>query len=227
MSNLTSDVRRVFADLVSEDGFELAVPFCHSRFVSMVRHVSEDVCAYLFVQDGRPGGADLTVDLWIAPVYCPDHSIESLVAGYKIQILSSWEIDDSVMKVACNHIKRVLPVCADFVPMIAGKLSDNTYNEVARRFFLKLMNIYSNSYKRLGNFGTIQDSVVRQLFKARSSKAFFLSLDALAAALSEEISEVASEKNEVDRRGLSEGLIELIYTHELLRRSRVRLLALQ
>jgi hypothetical protein len=225
MASLITNVRRTFADLITDDGFEVAIPFCDSRFVSMVRYVSPSLCAYLFVLDGRPGGANLTVDLWLAPPESPDHSIEALVAGYQIQILSQYDVDDDVITIAVTRVKKILPLCSQFDPIVCGNLKDATYNPTAREFYLTAKRIYEEFLEDSSSYKLVKE--VRDVIESscRSRKAFFASIESLSALLSESISELRTESDTVRRQALTESVLCMYYVHLLADRSLSRLAA--
>src|SRR4051812_27783270 len=95
MTTFERNTLGIFSPIVSTVGFREALAACSGRRVAFMSRLNDLVCAYLFVTDGRPGGANVDVDVWIAPTDFPGDSIEKLGVGIKIGIASSYEIDDA------------------------------------------------------------------------------------------------------------------------------------
>ena len=71
MATFQSNIFQVFDDLITQHRFIPVKSGAVARFASLIRRETEDVFVYVFVSDGRPGGASLDVNVWIAP---PDNA---------------------------------------------------------------------------------------------------------------------------------------------------------
>jgi len=100
---------QIFYPILSDFGFRKALSASGSRRAALVAKINNAVCAYVFVTDGRPSGASVDVDTWIAPADFPGDSIDKLGVGIKIGIASSFEIDDVFMKAAALKVSRYAP----------------------------------------------------------------------------------------------------------------------
>lgn len=124
MATFANNVFEAFESLRSEYGFLPARAACGKRFASLVRQVTEDVFAYVFVHDGRPSDANLDVDFWVAPPDTPDHSLEKLSVGYKIRIGSEYEIDDAFFNGCEKRIIHLLPCVESLCPLVLSELAN-------------------------------------------------------------------------------------------------------
>ena len=124
MGKFANAVFAAFECLQSEHRFLPARAVSGKHFASLVRQVSEDVFAYVFVHDGRPSDTNLSVDLWVAPPDIPDHSLESLYVGYKIRIGSEYDIADNFLLSCEKRIVHFLPCVERLCPYVRSELND-------------------------------------------------------------------------------------------------------
>jgi hypothetical protein len=71
--------------------------------------VDDNCFLYVFVSDGRPGGANLEVALWAAPPDSPDDALDNLNIGYRIRIGGAYEVDDTFFHNCEKRILTLLP----------------------------------------------------------------------------------------------------------------------
>lgn len=122
MATFAGKVFEAFEILQSEFRFLPAHASSGKRFASLVRQVTEDVFAYVFVHDGRPSDSSLDVDFWVAPPDTPDHSLQKLNVGYKISIGSDYEIDDAFFIGCERRIVHFLPCVEWLCPLVSSEL---------------------------------------------------------------------------------------------------------
>ncbi|MGD9644842.1 MAG: Imm25 family immunity protein [Pirellulales bacterium] len=122
MTTFADNVYEIFGPLQAQHAFVPARAASGKHFASLIRRVSEDVCAYVFVHDGRASNAHLDVDLWVAPPESPDDSLDRLYVGYKLRIGSEYDVDDAFFHGCEMRIVRLLPITTMLVPLIRDEL---------------------------------------------------------------------------------------------------------
>jgi len=115
-------VFQVFDDLVKKHRFIPVKGGAVGRFASLLRRETEDVFMYVFVSDGRPGGANLDVDVWIAPPDSADDGLDNLGVGYKIRIGSEYDVDDVFFANCQRRIVHFLACVPAIVPLVRREL---------------------------------------------------------------------------------------------------------
>jgi hypothetical protein len=122
MATFADNVFEAFSTLRSGYRFLPARVASGKRFASLVRQVTEDVFAYVFVRDERQSGANIDVDLWVAPPETPDDSLETLYVGYKIRIGSEYDIDDAFFAGCEQRVIHFLPCVDSLGPLVQSEL---------------------------------------------------------------------------------------------------------
>ena len=89
MVTFADSVYDVLSRLCENYGFAPASAMAGKHFASLVKKLSDECYAYVFVHDGRPGDGELTVTVWIAPPHTPDDGLDKLNVGYKVLIASA------------------------------------------------------------------------------------------------------------------------------------------
>lgn len=124
MASFSDSVFQIFEDLIKNHRFVRCDTNASKRFVSMIRYETEDVFVYLFVKDGRPSGANLDVDIWIAPPDEAGDGLDNLYVGYKVRIGSEYEIDDSFFINCSNRIIHFLSCVPAIAPLIIQEMKE-------------------------------------------------------------------------------------------------------
>ena len=122
MATFQSNIFQVFDDLITQHRFVPVKSGAVARFASLIRRETEDVFVYVFVSDGRPGGATLDVDVWIAPPENADDSLDNLGVGYKIRIGNEYDVDDVFFAQCQCRIVHFLPCIPAIVPLVQLEL---------------------------------------------------------------------------------------------------------
>lgn len=120
MSQFSRNVFAAFRLLQQNHRFIPATTFAGRRFASLVRAEDTDTFIYVFVQDGRPGGANMDVDLWVAPPEQPDSSLDRLGVGFRVMIASEYDVSDEFFEACQERIVRFLE-CAPVVASVVRK----------------------------------------------------------------------------------------------------------
>lgn len=89
-------------------GFAPAHIWANARFASLIKRLRENVCAYVFVSDGRAASSDLTVSLWVAPPDSPDDALDRLGVGFKIMIGGECAVDDEFFTICCKRLSLLM-----------------------------------------------------------------------------------------------------------------------
>ena len=127
MASFADNVFQVFDDLVTKHRFIPVKAGASKRFTSLVRQEAEDVFIYVFVRDGRPSGANLDVDVWVAPPDEPGDGLESLYVGYKVRIGSEYDVDDAYFINCQNRITHFLSCVPAIVPLVRQELEKPSF----------------------------------------------------------------------------------------------------
>jgi len=109
MSKFAKNVYAAFQDLSETYLFIAARAYASRDFASLFSKASDGVYFYLFVHDGRPHNAAMSVSCWIAPAHEPSDGLDNLCVGYKVAIASSYEVDDEFFGSCQRRILLLLP----------------------------------------------------------------------------------------------------------------------
>ena len=124
MSKFAKEVFRCFAQLHERWGFVPAVEFATREFAPLVKKVTEDIVAYVFVHDRRSGNADVVISMWVAPPHPPDDGLDNLMVGFKVLIASKFEVDDEFFELGQERIIRLVPFLDGLVAPIRAELAE-------------------------------------------------------------------------------------------------------
>jgi hypothetical protein len=135
MTGFERNTFEIFCPVLSDYGFRKALAASGSRRVSLVAKLNDDICAYVFVTDGRPGGGSLDIDAWIAPTDFPGDAIDRLGVGIKITVASSFEVDDAFMMAAALKLSRFVPHFVQLGKAVAAELAAPSINTERMAFY--------------------------------------------------------------------------------------------
>lgn len=127
MTSYPDNVFQAFDELIKKHRFVPVKVGASKGFASLVRRESEDVYTYIFVTDGRPSGANLNVDVWIAPPDEPGDGLESLYVGFKVRIGSEYDIDDAYFISCQSRIIHFLSCIPAIVPLVRHELEEPSF----------------------------------------------------------------------------------------------------
>ena len=163
--SFASNIFDAFAELENRHGFVRAYACAGTRFASIVRKEEFDVFTYVFASDGRPNGASLDLNLWVAPPDSPDDSLEKIYVGFKIRIGSEFEIDDAFINNCQARVIAFLPCITAIIPIVKQELtfpsirSKRWYSYIIERRVLALL---------LGKAGLGDQNAISLIKSARS-----------------------------------------------------------
>jgi hypothetical protein len=127
MASFAESVFNTFGELTARHGFVPARAVSGKTFASLARTETQDIVDYVFVHDGRPDSANLDVSLWVAPPEQPDHALEKLYLGFKIQIGSEYTVDEAFFLKCQRRIINLLPSIRCLVPAITSDLPEPAF----------------------------------------------------------------------------------------------------
>lgn len=137
------NVFRVMNRLQKEHRFVPARAMNHRMFAALMRKETEEVFLYLLVHDGRPGGANVDVHLWVAPPECPGDSLDNLYVGYKVLIASEYEVDDIFFLNSERRIINFLPCVSGIIPSIISEMENPAFDTLRWRSYQLQRNTFN------------------------------------------------------------------------------------
>ncbi len=126
MATFGDNVFDVFSQLCEKHGFVPAKAMAGKHFASLVKKLSDEAYAYVFVHDGRSGDGELVVSVWISPLHAPDDGLDKLNVGYKILIASAFDVDDEFFHRCEERIVNLLPALGALSEVVETELSHHT-----------------------------------------------------------------------------------------------------
>lgn len=122
MPSFADGIFESFSQLRARHAFVPSRASSNERFASLLRKETDDICVYVLVHDDRSGGANMDVDVWVAPPHSPDDGLDRLYVGYKIRIASEYDLDPDFFQNCESRIVSLLPCLPGLFPAIRAEL---------------------------------------------------------------------------------------------------------